>query len=151
MSSRDIPYFLFPFLGSKFFVCKLFSNIPIMTVDDSDDGTFHFESLTSSIVYYLVLINNNTKLMQHCVSGTGCLKVETVYHAQISRFSFHFYPENGDWSCPRNEVLYSFCSYYFSTRGSGQRSQSKLFKILKANYSLKVNKISNLYNSKFWF
>jgi hypothetical protein len=29
--------------------------------------------------------------MQHCVLGTGCLKVETVYHAQIRRFSFHFF------------------------------------------------------------
>jgi hypothetical protein len=65
MSSRDILHFLFPFLGPKFSVCKLFSNILKMTVNDSDDGTLHFESLTSSTVYYLVLINNNTKLMQH--------------------------------------------------------------------------------------
>jgi hypothetical protein len=96
MSSHDILHFLFPFLESKFFVCKLFSNIPKITVEDSDYGILHFESLTPSIVYYLVLIINNTKLMQHRVSGTGCLKVETVYHAQISRFSFNFYPEKGD-------------------------------------------------------
>jgi hypothetical protein len=50
MSSRDIPYFLFPFLGSKFFVCKLFSNIPKITVDDSDDGTFRITDFINRLL-----------------------------------------------------------------------------------------------------
>jgi hypothetical protein len=43
MSSRDILHFLFPFLESKFYVRKLFSIIPKMTVDDSEDGTLHLK------------------------------------------------------------------------------------------------------------